>query len=232
MTLRLAGPLLLLAASCMPPQPAGTMAQAPSSREDEIIMGCALLCEKALGCKGSTDGAQLEPCVIDCAQRSPEPQQLQQLAALECRELLALGGGGQAPQPGQPGAPAHAGGQAGQPAELTGVWVGEESSLDPSFYMRYTQVITLYPDGSVGWAKSEGAASRTRIDESWVRFRSWRTGQTAPDVYGSWQSDGQRISIQWRRRQNPSVGPVQGGRMRLSGMGVLSEGADVVFEKQ
>ena len=83
---------------------------------------------------------------------------------------------------------------------LAGVWVAEEASLDPSYYMSFTQYVTLWPDGGVSYSKSEGGASRVRIDENNVRFRSWREGQK-PNVriVGRWTSDGSSIRVSWTR---------------------------------
>jgi hypothetical protein len=132
-------------------------------------------------------------------------------------------------------APAPAGANAAL-AAAAGVWVGEESHLDPSLYMRLTQYLVLYPDGSVSWAKSEGGASRTQVSECIERFRSWREGATGGDrIVGRWQTDGSSIVVQFSIWNNlRSEGPIDltQGKMRLSGMGALNEGQPLVFEKQ
>lgn len=122
----------------------------------------------------------------------------------------------------------------GPASQVAGVWVGEESSLDPSNYMSYTQYVILYPDGTVGYDKSEGGASRTQVSDYIERFSSYSTGrQGSGGNFGRWQTDGVNIMIQWNHWNNlVSRGQVNGGVMSLSGMGVLEEGATVEFKRQ
>jgi hypothetical protein len=138
-----------------------------------------------------------------------------------------------APAPGAPAAPGRSGPPAavGARGGLAGVWVAEENSLDPQFYMSFTQVLTFYPDGSVAYTKSEGGASRVRIDDNWVRFRSWHEGARPPNVVGRWSSDGSQVSVQFSRKT--AAGRVRGpNEIALSRMGVLDEGATLVFKRQ
>jgi hypothetical protein len=119
--------------------------------------------------------------------------------------------------------------------QVAGVWVGEESSLDPQYYLSHTQYVTLFPDGSVGYEKAEGGASRMQATETLERFRSWQTGrQGSAEIYGRWQSDGLNVTIYWNRWNNlVSQGQVDvpSGQMSLSGMGVLNEGATLTFRR-
>ena len=118
---------------------------------------------------------------------------------------------------------------------LAGVWVCEESSLDPQYYMSYTQYVTLFPDGTVGYAKAEGGATRTQVTESLERFRSWQSGLQGSGDFGRWQSDGGSITIQWNRWNNlvsSGQADAASGTMSLSGMGVLQEGATMTFKRQ
>src|SRR5204862_7082318 len=43
-------------------------------------------------------------------------------------------------------------------AGVAGAWYSTELSVDPSIVMIYTQYITLFPDGSVAYQKTEGGA--------------------------------------------------------------------------
>lgn len=119
---------------------------------------------------------------------------------------------------------------------VAGVWVAEEASLDPQLYMRYTQVVTLFPDGTVGYAKSEAGASRQQVTATLERFRSWRTGvEGGGGDSGHWESDGRRIVVRWNRPDGlVSQGEVDlaSGRLTLSGMGALEEGATLTFRRE
>lgn len=117
---------------------------------------------------------------------------------------------------------------------LAGVWVGQESSLDPSFYMSYTQYLTLYPDGSVGYDKSEGGASRTQVSAALERFTYFSSGRAGnKDIWGQWQSDGSSIIIHWRDNSTWR-GQVElaSGRMMMFGIGVIEQGSNVIFQRQ
>jgi hypothetical protein len=105
---------------------------------------------------------------------------------------------------------------------------------NPSNYMSYTQYVVLYPDGSVGYDKAGGGATRTAVSEYIERFSSFSNGrQGAGGNFGRWETDGVNITIQWNHWNNlVSRGQVNGGAMSLSGMGVLEEGATVEFKRQ
>lgn len=136
------------------------------------------------------------------------------------------GAGGTAPGYDEPG---------NVPIGVAGVWVCQEASLDPSNSMSYTQYIGLLPDGSVAYEKAEGGASRQAISEYLERFRSWRNDGTMVGDAGRWESDGRTIRIEWRLWNGlVSEGEVDltNGRMTLSKMGVLDEGATLTFERQ
>jgi hypothetical protein len=222
--------LLLLACalvSCVPLAP-------PPPEASGSNDACSSLCGKYLGCKGNDDPNELAGCVATCNPETVDPQQVAALEAMDCPTFVATleGSGGQSGQPGQPGQPQD--GQ-GQVAGLAGIWVAEESSLDPQFYMSYTQYVTLWPDGSVSYAKDEGGASRTRIDESTIQFRSWREGQQPQaQIVGRWSSDGTSVTVQWSLWNNlRSQGRVRGNdEITLSGMGALEEGATLAFRRQ
>jgi hypothetical protein len=143
------------------------------------------------------------------------------------RRVAATGGA-----PGQPP-------QAATPAmaEAAGVWVAQESSLDPQFYMSYTQYVILYPDGTVGYEKAEGGASRSAVTEHLERFRSWRTGRqgTPGGNAGRWETDGAAVTVHWRLWNGlVSRGQVDAasGTMTLTGMGALEEGATLTFKRE
>jgi hypothetical protein len=130
-------------------------------------------------------------------------------------------------RPGNPGGPT---------AAAAGLWVAEEASLDPQFYMRYTQYVVLYPDGTVQYAKAEGGASRTEVTAYLERFRSWRSGvQPAGGEAGRFETDGRRIVVHWRlfggRDSAGEIDPAS-GRMVLQGMGVLEEGKALEFRRE
>lgn len=136
---------------------------------------------------------------------------------------------------GRRGGPGVGGGAAGGPAAagVAGVYVCTESSVDPTIVMTFTQYVTLYPDGSVGYAKSEGGATRTAISEQLERFTQFRNGPGPEQVAGRWESDGARIVVRWNLWNNlVSEGEVQAGAITLSGMGTLDEGATLRFDRQ
>ncbi len=119
---------------------------------------------------------------------------------------------------------------------IPGVWVGEESSLDPQFFMSRTIYLTLFPNGSLGFAKCESGASRQQVSELTERFQSWREGDPTVQSVGSWQSIEGGIAIQFQWRPEPLYAQVdmQSMRMRVEGMGQLpgNEGGPMVFERQ
>lgn len=117
---------------------------------------------------------------------------------------------------------------------LAGVWVGEEASLDPSFYMSYTSYLILYPDGSVGFDKTEGGATRSQVSASMERFSYFSSGRTGnKEVCGQWESDGHSILIHWRNNTTwqGQVDPMS-GKILMFGVGVINEGSNVMFDRQ
>jgi hypothetical protein len=120
---------------------------------------------------------------------------------------------------------------------IAGVYVAQESSVDPTNAMVLTQYLTLYPDGQVGWAKSEMGASRQAVGEHLERFSSFRT---APDrrgqTYGTWQSDAAgNVVVRWRIWNGLTCrGRLDraSGALLLEKMGTLEEGATLKFERQ
>lgn len=125
----------------------------------------------------------------------------------------------------------------GPAAQVAGVWVGEESSLDPQFYMSFTQYVTLYADGTVGYQKAEGGASRVQVTEALERFSSFQMGPTggAGGDFGRWETDGVNVTVYWNRWNNlVSSGSVDlgSGALTLSGMGALDEGAALTFKRE
>ncbi|MBI4953589.1 MAG: hypothetical protein HY908_16310 [Myxococcales bacterium] len=194
---------------------------------------CSGLCAKYLACYTVEDEGLLGACVGWCRTLPQDPEAAARLQALGCTEYTAVVEG-RAQAPAGPSAVAPQPQGAGGPAALAGVWVGEESSLDPGLYLRMTQYLTLYPDGGVSWSKDEGGASRTRVSETFVQFRSWREGSPPPTrIHGHWQSDGASITVQWDVWNNRrSSGRVQGNGFSLSGMGILEEGSTLTFTRQ
>lgn len=114
---------------------------------------------------------------------------------------------------------------------IAGVWVGEETSLDPSYYMSYTRYLMLYPDGSVGFDKAEGGASYNKLSECFSYF-SVSPAQNR-NIWGRWETDGINILIYWR---NNTVWQGQvdlnSGRMMMFGVGAIDAGSNVMFERK
>ena len=114
------------------------------------------------------------------------------------------------------------------------MWVGEESSLDPQFYMSFTRYLTLYPDGSVGFDKTEGGASSVQVSECREHFSYFSSGRTGnQQVWGQWMTDGSNIQVHWK---NNSIWQGQfdsaSGKIIVFGVGVIEEGSNVSFERQ
>jgi hypothetical protein len=117
---------------------------------------------------------------------------------------------------------------------FAGVWVGEEASLDPQYYMRFTRYLMLYPDGSVGLDKTEGGASSTQISEYQQRFSYFSSGRTGNQkVQGQWATDGSNIQVQWKNNNvwQGQFDPAS-GKMVMFGVGVIEEGSNVTFKRQ
>jgi hypothetical protein len=115
-----------------------------------------------------------------------------------------------------------------------GVWVGAESSIDPQIVLVITQYITLFPDGTVGYAKTEGGATRAAISEQLERFTSFKEKQgVRGKTYGQWKADGDTITIQWQGNFGGQAmqGRIRNGKLVLKA-GVMESGAAVEFSRQ
>ncbi len=118
-----------------------------------------------------------------------------------------------------------------------GVYVGSEATLDPANFMSITHYLTLYPDGSVGFFKSEAGATRQMITENLERFRSWKNpGQDKGKTYGKWEAQGDNIVIQWQgafgnRAMRAQLNPAT-MKLTVRGLGILEEGATVTLDRQ
>ncbi len=124
-------------------------------------------------------------------------------------------------------------GGGGAPAGA-GVYVAYESSVDPNFMMSYTQYVILWPDGTVGYAKAEGGATRAQVTDTLERFTSFKTNpQVKGQTVGTWESDGTNVVVRWNLWNNLVCrGQFQGDALHLEKMGVIEEGATLRFEKQ
>ena len=118
-----------------------------------------------------------------------------------------------------------------------GVWSVTEASLDPKIFISFTQTVALYPDGSVGYSKAEGGATRTQVTEHLERFSSFRNnaGNVNNKSVGRWQTDADgNVTIQfnaanktWQGRVDPRT-----GKLVVPRAGVLNEGSTLIFERQ
>jgi hypothetical protein len=121
-------------------------------------------------------------------------------------------------------------------AGIAGVWVGNESSLDPNIFLSFTQIVTLFPDGRVGYSKYESGANRTQVGTHLEQFQRFSNRGPSVESVGHWQNDGQRILIQFTFRSEPVPGWVDltAMTMQLNSMGKLSgnEGGTVTFQRQ
>jgi hypothetical protein len=143
--------------------------------------------------------------------------------------LTRVGAGGGAGQ-----APGGAADAAADAPPGAGVYVAYESSVDPNFMMSYTQYVILWPDGTVGYAKAEGGATRAQVTDSLERFTSFKTNpQVKGQTVGTWESDGTHVVVRWNLWNNLVCrGQFNGGALHLEKMGVIDEGATLKFEKQ
>ena len=123
---------------------------------------------------------------------------------------------------------------AGDAPAGAGVYVAHESSVDPNIMMSYTQYVILWPDGTVGYAKAEGGATRAQVTDSLERFTSFKTNpQVKGQTVGTWESDGTNVVVRWNIWNNLVCrGQFRGDALHLEKMGVLEEGATLKFEKQ
>jgi hypothetical protein len=120
---------------------------------------------------------------------------------------------------------------------LAGVWMAQESSLDPQFFQSVTQYVSLFPDGTVGFAKSEGGATRTAVTEHLERFSSYKNNQNnVGKTYGRWQQDNDTITIQWQGAFNNATWQGQinpkNNKLVVRGAGILNQGATLEYERQ
>ena len=103
--------------------------------------------------------------------------------------------------------------------------------------MSITQYLSLYPDGTIGFAKTEGGATRTAVSEQLERFSSFKTkAGGAGRTYGNWKADGDTVTIQWRGAFNNAtwqgrVDP-RTGKLTIRGAGILNEGDTLAYERQ
>ncbi|MCX5741610.1 MAG: hypothetical protein NT062_03820 [Proteobacteria bacterium] len=120
------------------------------------------------------------------------------------------------------------------PTGLAGLWAVTESSVSGSVAMIYTQYVTLYPDGTVGYQKTEGGATSTQVTANRERFRSWHLGGPVLGNAGRWEAGNGTIVVRWRFWNNlvsrGQVDPAR-GLFSLTGMGVLDEGATLTFKR-
>ncbi|MFB2935746.1 hypothetical protein ACE1B6_10885 [Aerosakkonemataceae cyanobacterium BLCC-F154] len=114
---------------------------------------------------------------------------------------------------------------------IAGVWVGEEYCPDPFYYMSHTLYLILYPDGSVGFDKTERGASWNKVSESFSYFSSGFTQNR--NISGRWETDGINILIYWiNSRVWQGQVDLNSGRMVMFGVGMINEGSNVMFERK
>lgn len=123
------------------------------------------------------------------------------------------------------------------PNSPAGVYVVSESSIDPSNALVITQYLTLWPDGSVSWAKSELGASRTAVSEQLERFSAFRNGGDKGQILGRWQAspDGRSVVVQWNVWNNlrcQGLFDPASGTLRLEKMGILQDSATLDYKRQ
>lgn len=126
---------------------------------------------------------------------------------------------------------------AGPAGAAAGVWSVTESSIDPTNVMSITQYLTLYPDGTVGFAKTEGGATRTAVSEQLERFSSFKTkAGGAGRTYGRWQADNNgNVTLQWQGAFGNATwqGKIdRTGKLVFPNAGILNEGSTQAYEKQ
>jgi hypothetical protein len=117
-----------------------------------------------------------------------------------------------------------------------GVWVGSESSVDPSLvitwtqYMVWTLYVVLYPDGSVDYASSDTGAQVGGYSQ---QFFYSREASPTQQRMGRWQSDGTNLKVQWNNGTAwQGQADVANGQLMFFGIGRLDEGSNVLFERQ
>jgi hypothetical protein len=123
----------------------------------------------------------------------------------------------------------------GVAAGVAGVYVAQESSVDPTNAMVITQYLILWPDGSVGWEKTEMGATRASVGERLERFSMFRNDPAAKGrTYGQWRSDGRNVEIAWNIWDNLRCrGQIDArGNLTVEHMGILDEGATLTYERQ
>lgn len=120
---------------------------------------------------------------------------------------------------------------------IAGVYVCQEAIVDPNNVMCITQYLTLYPDGTIGWAKSESGASRTQVTDCLERFASYQNNpQARGQTYGSWRADEQgNLQLQWSIWNNLQCRgryDAQTGKLTVEKMGILDEGVTLSYDRQ
>ncbi|MEZ0228828.1 MAG: hypothetical protein ACAI25_09400 [Planctomycetota bacterium] len=121
-------------------------------------------------------------------------------------------------------------------AGVAGVWVGEEAVLDPGNYLSFTQYVVLYKDGSIGYAKSEGYASRQQVTENWERFYSGGERGAEKKSVGTWKQTGPgTLSLKLNGREEVQARyDLDKMILRIPGMGKLpgNEGGSLDFKRK
>jgi hypothetical protein len=114
-----------------------------------------------------------------------------------------------------------------------GVWVGSETSLDPSLFINWTQYLALYPDGSVDYAQSDTSTSQQQVTDYSARFFYSHEASGSRQSVGLWQSDGMNVMVQWNNGSAwRGQADVANGKLIFLGIGRLNEGSNVLFERQ
>lgn len=120
---------------------------------------------------------------------------------------------------------------------VAGVYVGSEGTMNTSHALSITQYLTLWPDGTVSWSKSELGASNVQVSDNLARFSSFQTNPSGKGrTIGTWQAgaDGS-VVVQWQVWNNlRSQGrfDAASGTLQLTGMGILDEGSTVRYQRQ
>lgn len=91
-------------------------------------------------------------------------------------------------------------------ALLVGEWKADEETHNLAAFISYTQFVALYPDGSVGWAKSEGGLTvRRESSPGFDTYTHHHTGKEGP----------QGSMGRWELRGGPSTGDWEGYQVEI-----------------